>query len=180
MIRKMLVFVLAASFCAAFEPSTSAQGKKGERLSPHDKVSATLGGKAVTIEYGRPYLKGRSVGKEVAPYGQVWRTGADEATTLVTEVDLKVGGLAVPKGNYTMFTLPTEKEWKLIINKVPSQWGAFTYKQDQDLGRVDMKLAAAAAPVEQLTITLDKASETKATLKIAWGATVVTVPVEVQ
>src|SRR5437763_849945 len=78
------------------------------RASPHDKTSVTLGSTNITMEYGRPYLKGRHVGGEVAPYGEVWRTGADEATNLVTDGDIMVGDLKVPKGKYTVFTLPTQ------------------------------------------------------------------------
>lgn len=171
MTKKIIVVLLLAT--AVF-----AQAKKA-RVSPHDKSSVTLGGKDITIDYGRPYLKGRSVGKEVAPYGQVWRTGANEATKLTTPVNLKIGTLAVPAGSYSLYTLPTEKAWKLIVNKTADQWGT-EYNQGTDFGRVDMKLSTAAAPVEQLTISFDKAGEKKATLKIAWGTTEVSVPVEVQ
>lgn len=175
----MLVFIVAASVFAAVQPDLSAQAKKAGRASPHDKASVTMGGKDITIEYGRPYLKGRSVGNEVAPYGQVWRTGADEATKLTTPVNLKIGNLAVPAGSYSLYTWPTEKAWKLIVNKVADQWGT-EYAQSADLGRVDLKLEKAAAPVEQLTISFDKAGEKNATLKIAWGTTLVSVPVVVQ
>jgi len=170
--KKIIVVLLLAT--AVF-----AQGKKAGRVSPHDKTTVTLGGKEITIEYGRPYLKGRSVGNEVAPYGQVWRTGANEATKLTTPVNLKIGTLAVPAGSYSLYTLPTEKVWKLIVNKTADQWGT-EYNQGTDFGRVDLKLAKAAASVEQLTISLDKAGEKKTTLKIAWGTTLVSVPVVVQ
>ncbi len=171
MTKKIIVVLLLAT--AVF-----AQAKKA-RVSPHDKATVTLGGKDVTIDYGRPYLKGRSVGKEVAPYGQVWRTGANEATKLTTPVNLKIGTLAVPAGSYSLYTLPSEKGWKLIVNKTAEQWGT-VYEQDKDLGRVDMKVITAAAPVEQLTISLDKASENKATLKNATSPTEASVAVEVQ
>lgn len=173
MTKRIVLFVLVASLCVV------AQGKKAGRVSPHDKASVTLGGKDITIDYGRPYLKGRSVGNEVAPFGKVWRTGANEATKLTTPVNLKIGTLAVPAGSYSLYTLPTEKAWKLIVNKIADQWGT-VYEQDKDLGRVDTKLSTAAAPVEQLTISFDKAGEKNATLKIAWGTTEVIVPVEVQ
>src|SRR5258706_15022069 len=98
MTNKTATFLLVVSLCSL----GMAQGKKAGRASPHDKTSVTLGGKEITIEYGRPYLKGRSVGNEVAPYSQVWRTGADEATKLTTRVDLKIGSLAVPAGSYSL------------------------------------------------------------------------------
>ncbi len=125
------------------------------RVSPHEKVTATAGKANVTIEYGRPSLKGRkAVGGQLVPFGQVWRTGADEATTLTTDADLMIGTLAVPAGSYSLFTLPAEKEWKLIVNKNAKQWGAFSYKEAEDLGRVAMKMKSLAAPVEQFTIAI--------------------------
>ena len=175
MTNRIATFLLVASLCSL----GVAQGKKAGRASPHDKTSVTLGGKEITIEYGRPYLKGRSVGKEVAPFGQVWRTGADEATKLTTPVNLKIGTLAVPAGSYSLYTLPSAKGWKLIVNKTAEQWGT-EYAQSTDFGRVNMKVAKAAASVEQLTLSFDKASEKKATLKIAWGNTVASVAVVVQ
>jgi hypothetical protein len=144
----------------------SAQDAKPPRPSPHDKASATVGKTNITMEYGRPFLKGRHVGGEVAPYGEVWRTGADEATTLVTNGDLTIGTLKVPKGSYTVFTLPTKDGWTLIVNRVESQWGAFEYKQDMDLGRTKMTVKTAKTPVEQFTITL-----TGGVLKMAWDTT---------
>jgi hypothetical protein len=124
------------------------------RVSPHETAELTLDGKKISVTYGRPYLKGRKVGVDLAPYGQVWRTGANEATVLNTEVDLMIGNLEVPKGKYAIFTLPSETGWTLIINKVADQWGAFKYDAKQDLGRVEMKVGKTSAPVEQFTITL--------------------------
>src|SRR5690349_8956843 len=97
------------------------------RISPHETTELKVNGKKITVAYGRPSLKGRKVGVELAPFGQVWRTGADEATVLNTEADLTIGNLAVPKGKYAVFTLPSETGWILIINKVADQWGAFKY-----------------------------------------------------
>ena len=147
-----------------------------QRVSPHETVEATIGGKKVSITYGRPYLKERkAVGGSLVPYGQVWRTGADEATVLTTEVDLMIGSLAVPKGKYALFTLPTETGWKLIVNKTSDQWGAFSYKDADDLGRTDMKVGKTGAPVEQFTISL-----TGGVLKLEWENTSATVDVKVK
>lgn len=139
------------------------------KASPHETVKAVMNGKAVTIEYGRPSVKGRDVWSgTLAPLGKVWRTGADEATTLVCEGDLMLGSLHVPAGSYTLFTIPGEGEWTLIVNKVAKQWGAFKYDEKMDLGRVTMKATKTAAPVEQFTIVLD-AKGAMGTLKMSWA-----------
>lgn len=137
------------------------------RASPADKVSATLNGKAVTIDYSRPSLKGRTVGKEVAPFGKVWRTGANEATRLECAGDLMLGSLHVPAGSYSLYTIPGESEWTLIVNKTAKQWGT-VYDEKMDLGRAKMKVGKTAASVEQLTIALE-AKGAAGTLKISWG-----------
>ena len=107
---------------------------KEQASQPSRRPKSPSKGKKITIEYGRPYLKGRKVGQELAPYGKVWRTGADEATALTTEVDLNIGGVKMPAGKYTLYTLPSEGTWKLIINKETGQWGT-KYDEGQDLAR---------------------------------------------
>jgi hypothetical protein len=149
-----------------------------ERKSPHETVSADVGGHKVTITYGRPYMKGRKIMGGLVPYGQVWRTGADEATTLETAADLDINGLKVPKGTYALFTLPTANSWTLIVNKTAKQWGAFSYKESADLGRTEMQVSKSGSPVEQFTITLAAAGSNAATLKMAWETTVASVPVK--
>jgi hypothetical protein len=139
-----------------------------QRVSPHETVAATIGGKKVSIEYGRPSVKGRKIFGELVPLGQVWRTGADEATILTTEGDLMLGSLHVPAGSYSLFTIPEAGKWTLVINKTAKQWGAFNYDAKQDLGRADMKVDKAASPVEQLTISLTPKGGNMGTLKIAW------------
>jgi len=147
-----------------------------KRASPHDKAQAVLAGKKVTIEYGRPYKKGRTIFGGLVPYDQVWRTGADEATTLTTEGDLLIGALRVPKGSYALFTVPGPNAWTLVVSKNAQQWGAFKYDAKEDLGRVPMKLGANAALVEQLTIALEPAGPRKAILKLSWDKLIASVP----
>lgn len=147
-----------------------------QRVSPHETIDATIGGKKVSITYGRPSLKGRkAVGGELVPFGKVWRTGADEATVLTTEADLMIGDLAVPAGSYALFTLPSETGWKLIVNKTAKQWGAFSYKDADDLGRTDMKVGKMAAAVEQFTISLSGG-----VLKLEWENTSASVDVKLK
>jgi hypothetical protein len=154
-----------------------AQAKK--RASPHETVSATIAGKTITIEYGRPYMKGRKIMGGLVPFGEVWRTGADEATTLTTNADLMIGGAHVPAGTYSLFTLPTEKGWTLIVNKTAKQWGAFKYEQAQDLGRTPMKVTALGSPVEQFTIAIDSTGGSNGVIKMSWEKTQASVDIMV-
>jgi len=168
------LFMLIAVLAVPQQPPQD----KSKRPSPHETASVTLKGKKITIDYGRPFLKGRKVGQELAPYGKVWRTGADEATTLNTEIDLNIGGIKVPAGSYTLYTLPSEGTWKLIINKQTGQWGT-KYDESQDLGRVDMKKTDLPQSVEQFTISFDKKGESTVDLNLDWENTRVSVALKV-
>jgi hypothetical protein len=173
--------VLSLVFCLSilFIATRAILAEQAKRASPHEQVSAVFDGKKVTIDYGRPLKKGREIFGKLVPFGAVWRTGADEATTLSTEVNLNIGGLKVPKGTYSLFTLPTEKEWTLIVNKNPKQWGAYSYDPAQDLGRTKLTVGAAPSVVEQFTIALD-AQGKKGTLKLSWDKTVASIAVSAE
>jgi len=142
-----------------------------ERASPHETVNATVGSAEITITYGRPYKKGRVIFGGLEPWGAVWRTGADEATTFTSTQELVFGDLIVPVGTYGLFTLPTEDGWTLIFNKVADQWGAFDYDENQDLGRTPMKVEMLDAPVEQLTLAVEPTGENTGTLSVTWDTT---------
>src|SRR5260370_40346432 len=125
----------------------SAQEKKS-RPSPPAKAECKLpDGKAITIDYSSPRAKGRKIFGDLVPYGQVWRAGANEATTFVTTSDITVGGKAVPAGKYTMFAIPSEDKWSLIINKKTGEWGTAYPGPENDLVRVDMKVSKTSSPV---------------------------------
>ena len=147
----------------------------GKGGSPHVRTEWTIDGANITIEYGRPFLKGRSL-ESLAPHGKPWRTGADEATTLTTDRPLKFGMLTVAAGTHTIYTLPGDKDWQLIIGKLqkPGQWGV-PYPEGQDLGRVPMKVSKASAAVEQLTISVDDTAAGGA-LRVEWGTVSATAP----
>ena len=169
---------LVALTTLSWAQQTPAQNKS-QRPSPPGTADCTINGKKVTISYSRPSMKGRKIMGELVPYGKVWRTGANEATTLTTAADLDIGGAKVPAGTYTLYTLPTEGTWKLIINKQTGQWGT-EYDQGQDLARVDMTKTAIAVPVEQFTISLDQSGNNSADLVVEWEKTRVSVPVKAQ
>jgi hypothetical protein len=145
--------------------------------SPPATADVTLAGKTIVIKYSRPSMRGRKIMGDLVPYGQVWRTGANEATAFSTPVALRIGNVDVPAGEYTLWTLPSEGTWKLVINKQTGQWGT-DYNADQDLARVDMQKSSLAAPVEQFLISWKKDSERKAELILAWERTRISVPVE--
>jgi hypothetical protein len=159
---------IGVSFVLAMVSVVTLAQDKSKRPSPPATAEITLKGKKITIDYSRPSLKGRKVGQELAPYGKVWRTGANEATSLVTEVDLNIGGAKVPAGKYTIYTLPSEGAWKLIINKQTGQWGT-QYDESQDLVRVDMKSSPLPQSVEQFTISFEKKGENAADLDLDWA-----------
>ena len=175
----LTAFVLAQPMLAASAPAQPQQEDKSKRPSPPGTADCTINGKKVTIDYSRPFLKGRKLGTDLAPYGKVWRTGANEATTFTTAIALDIGGAKVPAGTYTLYTLPSEGTWKLIINKQTGQWGT-EYHQEQDLARVDMKKQEIVVPVEQFTISLDQDSNDSADLVLEWEKTRVFVTIRAQ
>ncbi len=151
---------------------------KSKRPSPPGTAEVTFdSGKKVTIDDSRPSAKGRQVMGGLVPYGSVWRTGANEATSLKTDTDLVIGGTTVPAGSYTLYSLATENSWKLIINKQTGQWGT-EYNADQDLARIDMKVTPLSQSVEQFTISFDKKSGDTAQLNLQWAKTQASVEVK--
>ena len=172
-------FALAAAAVATVSFAAVALSRADkERASPHTDVTATVGGKKVTISYGRPSKKKREIWGALVPWDQVWRTGADEATTLTTDGDITIGDLKVPKGSYALFTMPSQKKsWQLIVNKTPKQWGAFSYNPKDDLGKTELKVGSGAEPVEQFTISIEPNGAKKATLKLAWDTLVASAPI---
>ncbi|CCH54371.1 hypothetical protein BN8_03533 [Fibrisoma limi BUZ 3] len=146
-----------------------AQDDKSKRPSPPAQEKETVNGKTVTIDYSQPSVKGRSVwdpNGKVAPYGKVWRTGANESTTIEFSDDVKIEGKSLPKGKYALFTIPGEKEWTVIFNKTP-KWGAFSYKEDEDVLRVTVPAKKAKEFMEKFTIDI----KPQGTVAMMWADT---------
>jgi hypothetical protein len=139
--------------------------------SPPAKASCDLGGgKTITTDYSSPRLRGRKVIGEQDPYGKVWRTGANQATTFVTTADLDVGGTTVPAGSYTLFTVPEPNKWTLIINKKTGEWG-IPYKWESDeLARIPMKVSTLPSKLEDFTISYEKTGN-GCTMHLDWDMT---------
>jgi hypothetical protein len=145
--------------------------------SPPEQASVTLNGKPLTIDYCAPSMRGRKIFGALVPYDKVWRTGANSATTLKTQSTLRIRDLIVPPGTYTIYSLPEEHGWKLIINKQTGQWGT-AYNQDQDLGRVDMLDGVIpSSPVEKFLIDFENTQGNKTELHLHWETTSVFVPI---
>lgn len=179
--RMTLVAALALAFSFAVAAQKSVQTSPGTGGSPHFRSEWDIRGAHITIEYGRPYLKGRTIGKELAPYGEPWRTGADEATTITSTKALKLGTIPLAANTmYTINTLPNPDHWDLIIGRLDEkgQWG-IPYQPNLEIARTPMKLGKTKAPVEQVTISIDPTS-TGGTLRIEWGTVSASVPFIVQ
>jgi hypothetical protein len=168
--------VLLTLFVLIFAALASAQMSKDKSQRPSPPAQAQCrfsDGKIITVDYSSPRAKGRKIFGDLVPYGEVWRTGANEATTFVTSANLKAGNLAVPAGNYTIFTIPNQDKWTLIINKKTGEWG-IPYKYESDeLGRVDMKASESPSMVENFTIAFDQKGSTCA-MSLSWEKTTAT------
>ncbi|MEJ2186084.1 MAG: DUF2911 domain-containing protein, partial [Gemmatimonadota bacterium] len=149
------------------------------QLSPRDTARADIGGAHVVVDYGRPSMRGRKVFGGIVPWGQVWRTGANAATQLITDHDLVVGGTTVPAGTYSLFSLPTETGWTLIINKQHGQWGT-EYHADQDLARIPFTVSHPPQPAEHFTITVSPSGADRGELAFEWAQTKGTVAFQVK
>ncbi len=148
--RTMILAAAATAFVISATPALAQRADDATRPSKNGKVESTIDGVQVTIEYGRPNVNGRKVWGALVPYGQVWRTGANEATTITFDKAVKIGGKPLAAGTYGLFTLPGEHDWQFIFNKVAKQWGAFSYKESDDALRVPAK-PSAADHVESVT-----------------------------
>lgn len=163
-----------------------AQRDKSKRPSQPGTAEVTLGGEKIVIEYSRPKMadpksgQPRKIMDGLVPYGEVWRTGANEATSLKTDAALDIGGTSVPAGSYTLYTLPKEDFWTLIISKKTGQWGIPYPGEGEDLARIPMKGGKVDKLTDPFTISFDKRSETEAVLHLAWESTDVWVPVKLK
>jgi hypothetical protein len=160
--------------------AASAAGQEGTPvprvpISPRGAEEIAVGPGKVRVEYGRPFAKRRKVFGGLVPWGKVWRTGANAATTLTTDVDLTLGGVPLPKGTYTLYTLPGQKEWKLIVNRQTGQWGT-EYDPRLDLARIPMQVQSRSDLLEAMTISFLPADAFRGTLRLSWEKRTLSVP----
>lgn len=177
---QVALFAVAGSLLAASLPP---RGQVNAEIvfpdaSPAAMLQQRIGLTDVTVEYGRPGVKGRLIFDGLEPFGEVWRTGANTATKITFSTGVKFGGADVPAGSYSLFTIPGEKEWVVILNKVAQQWGAYGYDEEKDVVRVKAKPAALAELVETMTIGIANVRDDSAILEIAWEKTRVPIKIE--
>jgi hypothetical protein len=169
--KPIVIGGLSIAILALASVTLLAQQDKGSRPSPPAKAECKIAnGKTISVDYSSPRAKGRKIFGGLVPYGQVWRAGANEATAFGTTGDLNVGGKAVPGGKYTMFAVPGEDKWTLVISKKTGEWGTAYPGPENDLVRVDMKVSKTSAPVENFTIAFDQTGN-GCTMRLEWENT---------
>ncbi len=181
--RKFILIVVSLFAVATLASAQmNMSDDKSKRPSPPASAACKFSdGKTIKIDYSSPRAKGRKIfgeasEKALVPYGQIWRTGANDATTFVTDTNVTVGGKAVPAGSYTIFTVPKADAWSLVISKKTGEWGTDYPGEKEDLVRVPMTVSKTSAPVENFTIAFDQAGS-KCTLHLEWENTRATVEI---
>ena len=165
------VFALLAAGFLAVAVHSHAQDDNGEILSPPAKAVCKFSdGKTITVNYASPRIRGRKIYGDLVPYGEVWRAGANEATTFVPNVNVMIGGKDVPAGSYTLFMLPTPAKWTLIISKQKGEWGIPYPGARRDLMRAEMRVEKLTSPVEKFNIGFDQTGAA-CTLRLDWEKT---------
>ena len=168
----VLLFILSVTLSAVAQGTVQKPPvDKSERPSPPAQAKCTLqDGKTITVDYSSPRMKGRQIYGGLVPYGEVWRTGANEATTFVTTANLSIEGKEIPAGNYTLFTVPEEQKWTLIINKKTGEWGIPYKWESEELLRASMTDSELPSKLEDFTISFEQKGDT-CTMHIDWSNT---------
>jgi len=170
---------LVLSTLAFFPTVALAQGSKPRIPSPRDSTEQTIGAAHLVVDYGRPSKRRREIFGALVPFGAVWRTGANEATHFRTDRDITIGTIRVPRGTYTLWTIPEPDGWTLIVNRQTFQWGT-DYNKMQDVGRTKMKVATLREPVEQFTIAITPTRSGSGMLIMSWDTTQASIPIHVE
>jgi hypothetical protein len=171
-IRIVSLAVLLTAIAPAQIPGTP--GRSGF-TSPPVSASVVVAGKKISVDYYAPSMHGRKIMGGLVPFGDVWCTGANYATKITTDADLQMGGLKLAKGAYSIWTIPDQKEWTLIINKETGQFHLY-YKQQFDFGRTPMKVRTLPSPVETFRVDLRDNGGNKGTLALLWETTEAYIP----
>ena len=146
--------------------------------SPRQKVEQQFSMSKITLDYGRPGVKGRKIFGELVPYGKVWRAGANSSTKITFEQSINFGGKVVPAGTYGLFIQPSEKEWKVILNKDSKQWGAYEYDEKLNVAEVIIPLQNLSEKQECFEITLNPVDDNAIDLVFKWDFVKAVVPLK--
>ena len=171
--------LLALAFLLALPVAAQERGNDEPRKSPNASVSQTIGTTQVTVGYSRPSVRDRVIFGELVPFDAVWRTGANEATTISFSDAVMFGGQEVPAGTYALFTMPGQESWSVMVNTADEQWGAMDYDAEQNVATVEVKPEAATA-AEMMTFYFDNVTDTEGMLVLHWDETRVPVMISTQ
>ena len=175
--RSTLVRLSACALVLTAAATAGAQQLELPRASPGAKVTQTVGVTDITVEYSSPAVRGRKIWGGLVPYNQVWRAGANAATKITFSKDVVIGNTPVPAGAYAFFVIPTPGKWTLILNKDANQFGAFTYKKEDDLVRVEVR-PQPAPPRERLAYGFSTFTDATASLDLEWEKVKVSLPIK--
>ena len=172
--KQLFMIALAATLYS----NSIAQNLITPQPSPTQTVKQNFSTGSIELSYSRPAKKNRTIFGDLVPYGQVWRTGANKVTNLVTSNDAIIGGQKVPAGTYGLLSIPGEKSWTIILSSDSEQWGAYSYDQKKDVVRFNVPTESTAANVEHFTIAFDRATNTSSDIVISWANTAVRIKME--
>ena len=168
--RPNILTMAGLALLAIMGSGTVARAQMGASSPPAKADCKFSDGKTIHIDYASPRMRGRKIFGDLVPYGEVWRAGANDATTFVIDSDVKVGDKVVPHDSYTLFALPNQDSWSLIISKQTGEWGIPYPGQEYDFARVPMKVSKLSSPLENFTIAFDQ-SGSACTLRLEWETT---------
>ncbi|HWV39870.1 MAG TPA: DUF2911 domain-containing protein [Vulgatibacter sp.] len=178
MLARLLIAALLAGVAVALPPGL-AHAIELPQQSPKARVEQQVGITQLAVAYSSPAVKGRTIWGGLVPFGEVWRTGANEATTFTSNRDFTFGGVQVPAGTYSLFTIPGESKWTVVLNSNPKTWGSFDYDPAKDVARIEVTPTALAEPRERLAFLFSNVTENDVRLDLEWEKLRVSVPVAV-
>ena len=170
--KRLLITALLAISVSAYSQFTL------PAASPRQNVEQQFSMSKITVDYGRPGVKGRKIFGDLVPYNKVWRAGANGATKITFAQPVNFGGKTVPAGSYGLFVIPTEKEWKVILNKDAQQWGAYAYDEKLNVTEISVPVQKLSEKQEWFGIELNPVDDNSVDLVVKWDQTKVTVPVK--
>lgn len=177
MIKKSIFLCIVVAVAIINVHEAFSQEALKPRLSPLEMVTMKYEDAYIKITYGRPHKKGREIFGSLEPYGEVWRTGANEATEITVTKDIKIGGKNLSAGTYTLFTIPYQDKWTIILNEELGQWGAYNYNPEKDVLRFDVPVTRMSTVYEPFTIEIEQ-NQDSINVVMMWDTTKVSIPIQ--